>query len=944
MINRYLLFFLFTLVNFLSFSQNSIDLKATFDVTSKKIEIEQTIQYQNTSNNTLQYIYLTDWSNSYSTKNTPLAKRFAEEYKNDFHFAKNEDRGFTVITSLKQNNKEVSHERLKNQLDIIKVRLNKALAPNETYTLHLNYLVQIPNAKFTRYGIDSANNINLKYWYITPAVYDGTWHYFSNKGIEDAYIPKTDQNFEITYPESYILTTELDEVQNTKHNNTITTTLQGKDRVNTKLFLFQEPRFNTVQTDYFSVVSSIGDVNLTQTERVLITDKVAGFITENLGEYPHERLLVSNTDYKKKPIYGLNLLPDFFRPFPDSFQYELKLLKTALYNYLENTLLINPRKDQWLIDGFQIYFLKKYVRENYPDMKIFGSLSNIWGIKSFHAAQLSFNDQYNLLYMNMARGNQDQPLTKQKDSLLKFNKNIANPNKAAIGLEYLNSYDESIQLNQSIQEFLNLQKLKPTTTKDFEKFITTKASKDIHWFFNEYLKTSKKIDYKIEKVEPSRDSVKVVIKNKTRTSMPTSLFTLNNDSITGKYWINNNALYDTIKLPKNKATKIVLNQDKITPERNNRNNTKSLTASLLNKPLQIRLLKDVEDTRYNQVLIMPILEFNNIYDGIVVGTKAYNKTVLKKDFTYKIAPQYGLKSNALTGSANLVYHQYNDSNRNLFKIQYVLTGSYDSYAPDLFVTSIKPSITFHFRDTENLRANKRGYLNLRYVSIRRDKDVNNILLDEAEPNYNIFNLRYINKNPGLIEFSSWFADFQASQTFSKISFNYEYRKLYQNNRQLNVRFFAGAFLKNKNQASNNYFSFALDRPTDYLFDYGYLGRSESTGIFSQELIIAEGGFKSKLETPYANQWMATTNISTSIWQYIHAYGDLGTLKNKNEKAKLVYDSGLRINLVEDYFEIYFPVYSNLGWEIAQPQYSQKIRFKFTADIQSLLGLFRRRWY
>ena len=90
--------------------------------------------------------------------------------------------------------------------------------------------------------------------------------------------------------------------------------------------------------------------------------------------------------------------------------------------------------------------------------------------------------------------------------------------------------------------------------------------------------------------------------------------------------------------------------------------------------------------------------------------------------------------------------------------------------------------------------------------------------------------------------------------------------------------------------------------------------------------------------------MATTNISTSIWQYIHAYGDLGTLKNKHQNAKFVYDSGVRVNLVEDYFEIYFPVYSNLGWEIAQPQYSQKIRFKFTADIQSLLGLFRRRWY
>jgi hypothetical protein len=90
--------------------------------------------------------------------------------------------------------------------------------------------------------------------------------------------------------------------------------------------------------------------------------------------------------------------------------------------------------------------------------------------------------------------------------------------------------------------------------------------------------------------------------------------------------------------------------------------------------------------------------------------------------------------------------------------------------------------------------------------------------------------------------------------------------------------------------------------------------------------------------------MTTLNVSTSIWNYIHAYGDIGLLKNKYRNPNFVYDSGVRVILVEDYFEIFFPVHSDLGWEISQPNYSQKIRFKFTADLQSLLGLFRRRWY
>ena len=196
----------------------------------------------------------------------------------------------------------------------------------------------------------------------------------------------------------------------------------------------------------------------------------------------------------------------------------------------------------------------------------------------------------------------------------------------------------------------------------------------------------------------------------------------------------------------------------------------------------------------------------------------------------------------------------------------------------------------------------------------------------------------------MINFSKWSADFQLAKNFSKVSFNYEYRRLFESNRQLNLRFYTGTFLSNKTDAASDYFSFALDRPTDYLFDYAYLGRSEASGIFSQQYITAEGGFKSKLETPFANQWISTVNASTTLWKYILLYGDAGFVKNKFSNANFVYDAGLRINLVTDYFEIYLPLYSNLGWEIGQPNYDEKIRFKFTLDPQSLLGLFRRRWY
>ena len=59
---------IYALVYYSSFGQNKIDLKADFDIENRQIKISQTIQYQNTTQDELQTIYLNDWNNSYSTK------------------------------------------------------------------------------------------------------------------------------------------------------------------------------------------------------------------------------------------------------------------------------------------------------------------------------------------------------------------------------------------------------------------------------------------------------------------------------------------------------------------------------------------------------------------------------------------------------------------------------------------------------------------------------------------------------------------------------------------------------------------------------------------------------------------------------------------------------------------------------------------------------------
>ncbi|MCB0389017.1 MAG: metalloprotease, partial [Winogradskyella sp.] len=254
---RFLSPLLFLLLPLWVLGQNKIDLKADFMVEKKQIKISQTITYHNTTEDTLDVVYLNDWNHSYATKTTPLAMRFAEEYSTEFHFAKNEDRGYSVITSIEQDHQELEFDRVKEHIDVVKVQLASPLKPNGSYTIHLNYIVQVPSDKFTRYGVSNNGDFNLRYWYITPAVYNGEWQYFSNKNLDDMFVPVADLSLELQIPNTYHVTSELDQVDMRQENDIFTVKLEGKNRVNSKLFLNQRKQFSQVKTDYFTMVSNV---------------------------------------------------------------------------------------------------------------------------------------------------------------------------------------------------------------------------------------------------------------------------------------------------------------------------------------------------------------------------------------------------------------------------------------------------------------------------------------------------------------------------------------------------------------------------------------------------------------------------------------------------------------------------------------------------------------
>ncbi len=925
------------------YGQNNSHIVVELNPEKKTLLVQQKIVFHNQSQDTLSSIVLNDWNNAYSNKNTPLANRFSDEFYRGFHLAKEEERGSTTVLSLTNSAKsELVWNRTDENPDFIIVDLKDKLAPNQQIYLQLSYIVKIPSDKFTKYGYSENGSMILKNWFLTPARYENhAFATYNNNNLDDIANGVSDYTVELkipSSPNSSEVTTDLNTTKKTQIENYTVYELSGENRTDFSLFIESKSSYTSFKNSSLEIVSNLSNQKIDGIHTAIIINQIVDFTTDFIGQYPYEKITVSQVDYDRNPFYGLNQLPSFLSPFPDEFIFEIQFLKTYLNNYLKNSLKLDPRKDNWIYDGIQVYAMMKYIDEYYPDSKMMGRISKIRLLKSFNLTQLGFNEQYGYFYMLMARKNLDQPLNNSKNTLIKFNEQIANKYKAGVSFKYLSDYLGDTIVNKSIQDFYIQNTEKQTRRTDFETILKSNTNQDISWFFNTIIDTRDLIDYKIKQVSKTEDELQFSLKNKTNIPVPIPVYGFKKGEIVFKEWLYPKNIDSIYSFKIKDVDKIVLNFKNEVPEYNLRNNWKKIGGFFPNnRPIKFVFMKDFEDPYYNQILYVPTLGYN-LYDGLTLGMRLHNRTILDKPFVFDINPAYSTTSKSLSGSAVFIINQ-NYRNSNLFNIRYSASGSYFHYAPDATYLKLNPSIVFNIRE-DNIRNNHKQLFLVRQVLVDREKSA--FVVDNTDENYSVFNAKYYNSKTEITKHFNFVTDFQIARDFGKIVTEFGFRKLLNSNRQFNLRLYAGRFLYNK--TNSDFFSFALDRPTDYLFDYNFFGRSESTGLFSQQYIIAEGGFKSKLKNPYANQWITTLNTSFSIWNWVEAYGDLGIIKNKYQKEKFVYDSGIRLNLVTDYFELYFPVYSNNGWEISQEKYAQKIRFIITFSPRTLTTLFTRKWF
>lgn len=906
----------------------------------KQLQIKQKIVLFNTSKKAINKVYLHNWANAYKDKNTPLAKRFTDNFSRDFHFTSDSKRGFSQIHALEVNGKKATWVDMEKHPDIVAVFLEDMLLPSESVVVDVVYTVKIPHSKFTGYGVNN-HNFNLKYWYLLPAVIPKEVPQektlMSNLDMGDLYSNFTHYYMLWEIPKNYTLISDLKKEVKEVEDEKICI-LTGYKQPNVAVSILPKNTFKTYAFKEVEVITDMDSKKIPNIEKRKILQRQLQFLNSYFGKYPHKKIMLREVDYKKNPIYGLNQLPSFLNLFDKKMDWDLKVFKLLSQKYIDAIFMFNKRVDYGVTDGVPTYISMQYINQFYPKASFVGKASKWPVLKTYEIAKMNFADRYYYFYNLAAQYHYLQPFSVPLDSLSNFNRKIVSKYKSAVYINLLDKNLNGSSFKKSIRHFSKKYFQTTTTGKLLFKELQSQAGENLLWFENDFLKREKEIDYSFKKIKKRNDSIDLQIDFGVKASTPFLVFGMKKDSAIYQKKIVPKGEIKTISttIPNYNFDKLVINKNHTVPESNAQNNWKNING-FFKKPIKMRFLKDIENPKYHQLFYNVKAKYN-YYDGVILGVSLTNKILSPKKFIYKIFPSYGFKSKTLSGTYLFSYRKFSKI-KAIRRYAFGVFGSNYQYAPNLRYNAVIPYVSVSFNQ-KDLRYPEYKSLTARYTSIQREKPLraeNNKVYD-----YGVFSVNYNYFKPGILKELKFGTELQIASNFSKVSMTYRYKRLTDKNRQITLRFFTGAFLKNKTKT--NFFSFALERPTDYLFQYNYLGRSETSGLLSQQIVISEGGFTSKLPAPFANSWIATTNAGVSIWRWFEVYGNVGIVKNRNQKGYFAHECGFKFNFIPDMFEVYFPMNSNLGWEVGQSKYTSKIRFVIEGDLKSIYNFIRRGFY
>lgn len=921
-----------------SAQKDSIYIEAKLSSDKKLLQVNEELVYYNNSKAALSTVKLLNWVSSYNKRGTSLVYRKLEDRNTDLHFAEKKELGKLLNLKIQESEQEIPITAISEEN--IFLPLKKVLQPGEQVKLKLQYEIQLPDKKFTGYGT-SDKNVALKYFFIVPDRFDPDnvskrdYH-----DIEESVSFNTYWSINFDLPVNYFIESNLQQFQMNSFRG----------------YLDSDPEFLISQNEYPSIIINNDDIkteikfgyNLTPEEKQNLEFYLPlhlKFIKDRIGTIP-QRIFISDKFRAKEDFFGNNDITFWkfrFQLFNDAQKTDLDYFGIVAKKVLDESIITDKQNDHWFKNGLKSYLEIQYLKKFYGDTKLLGSLpeTKIFGIKPlklFYASDVKLIERYGLTYQYIMSQNLDQKIDEKYTVLSNFNDMAISSFETGTLFNYSADKMGYENFDSLVQKFIAKNTDKQVNPDDFIKELAEQDKRTT--YLSGFLQHKNRVNFKLKRFRKEGDSLHIKINKNTPANIPVKLQTESKEGDTKQYWVETeeNEKTKTFSIPAENVNKITLNDDYIFPEANYRDNFLYAKGFFSNmRKIKLKLIKDIPNPEFNEIYISPRVRFSNTYDKFLIGFNFKNQSFFDQKFLYSFTPTYSTGTGKLTGSGAVNY-SFLPAESIFRSITFGVSGSYFHYDYDLAYS--KGSVYSNFNFRKNPRSTVSRSVGISYNYFERDLSPLMIANNDYDK-YNLWSVGYGYNDSQSIHEKSLGVNTQWMEDFHKVTAEGFYRWEFAPRQKLSVRLFAGYFIKNNTR--NNTFNYGISRVSDYSFSYNLLGQSATGGILSQQYILADGGFKSFIPGT-VNKWITSVNVDTSVWKIFHIYADAGIYDNKNQSTKFIWDSGVKVRVIPDFLEIYFPIQSSLGFEPGFKDYGRRIRYTLILNLSSIINAARRGWY
>lgn len=533
------------------------------------VSAELQLTYYNNSPDTLYHVFFNLFQNGFLKGGYLEKLNRANHFYQRFGKYETAGKGTEILELKNENGTPLIHEI---DFSIMKVKLDKPILPNTAYTFNIKFNTYFDDGGNQRRRMKTFNAYGYKHydgvhWYPRICVYDTKFGWHTDQHIgKEFYGNFGTYEVALTFPNNYVMDATGVLVNPSEvFPGDLRQRLDIKNFANKPLYetpSIVTPRDGTTKTWKFRAINvhdfawtadptyRIGEVKIT-------LDNGTEVSCVSLAQEPHAK------GWQDAALFNARVIQTYSRDFGnyaypkmivadarDGMEYPMLTLDNGLSPGYYN-LLAHEIGHNWfmgMLGSNETY--RAFMDEGFTQFLTNWAMTDIFGeTKASKSNPYPMSRMDQTVYWGYIRDAikwEDMPLNTHSDDFngaLHHGGGYAHVYYKGATMLYNLQYVLGDKLFiEAMQHYVNKWQMAHPYPDDFRKAITEYTKTDLTWFFDQWIETTKRIDYSIDLLnnKKKKDSAQIVIRRKGEMQMPIGLTVTHKDGSKQNYWIPNN--------------------------------------------------------------------------------------------------------------------------------------------------------------------------------------------------------------------------------------------------------------------------------------------------------------------------------------------------------------------------------------------------------------------